>query len=80
VKFLRRKLTSGNPKVVFLTLIILDSAMQHCGYPFHQQVCTKEFMNILMEQLQKKNQIDQVSQVTLFLQNELIGEGKTHKN
>jgi ADP-ribosylation factor-binding protein GGA len=56
VKFIRKKLIHQNPKVKFLALLVLEMAMDKCGYPFHQQVGTKDFMNIMMQLLQENNQ------------------------
>ena len=43
------------PRVVALTLEILDKAMLSCGNPLHIQVATKEFMNVLVTLLNQKN-------------------------
>lgn len=47
-KLIKKKLQSNQPKTIFLALIIIDQAMQKCGNPFHVQVGTKEFMNVLV--------------------------------
>jgi hypothetical protein len=34
-KALRKKLINQNPKVKFLALIVIEMAMEKCGYPLH---------------------------------------------
>ena len=34
-RYIRKKLESGLPKVIFLALLMTDTAMVKCGYPFH---------------------------------------------
>ncbi|KAK7050397.1 rRNA-processing arch domain-containing protein [Favolaschia claudopus] len=36
-----------NPHVALLALALLDTLVQSCGYPFHLQISTKEFLNEL---------------------------------
>ncbi|KAF8736568.1 hypothetical protein AX14_014309 [Amanita brunnescens Koide BX004] len=36
-----------NPHVALLALAMLDTLVQSCGYPFHLQISTKEFLNEL---------------------------------
>lgn len=48
------------PKVILLTLELLDLAMQKCGNPFHVQVGNKEFMNALVLLLNQKGLPPQV--------------------
>lgn len=53
---MRRRLDGAReqPKVILLTLELLDLAMQKCGNPFHVQVGNKEFMNALVLLLNQK--------------------------
>jgi hypothetical protein len=37
-----------NPQVALLALALLDTLVQSCGYPFHLQISTKEFLNELV--------------------------------
>ncbi|KAJ7182614.1 VHS domain-containing protein [Mycena crocata] len=37
-----------NPHVALLSLALLDTLVQSCGYPFHLQISTKEFLNELV--------------------------------
>jgi len=37
-----------NPHVALLALAMLDTLVQSCGYPFHLQISTKEFLNELV--------------------------------
>lgn len=34
-----------NPNVSLLALSLLDNCVKNCGYPFHLQISTKEFLN-----------------------------------
>ena len=43
------------PKVILLTLELLDLGIQKCGNPFHVQVGNKEFMNALVLLLNQKS-------------------------
>lgn len=48
------------PKVVALSLELLDKSMINCGNPLHIQVGTKEFMNIIVTLLNTPNFPSQV--------------------
>ena len=61
IKLIRKKLIDENIKVKFLGLLVLEACMDKCGYPFHQLVATKDFMNVLMQLLQENSQSSQVS-------------------
>ncbi|KAF8629522.1 hypothetical protein AX17_005648 [Amanita inopinata Kibby_2008] len=37
-----------NPHIALLALALLDTLVQSCGYPFHLQISTKEFLNELV--------------------------------
>ncbi|KAK2462807.1 hypothetical protein APHAL10511_005198 [Amanita phalloides] len=37
-----------NPHIALLALSLLDTLIQSCGYPFHLQISTKEFLNELV--------------------------------
>ncbi|KAJ3513026.1 hypothetical protein NLJ89_g3180 [Agrocybe chaxingu] len=38
-----------NPHIAILALALLDTLVQSCGYPFHLQISTKEFLNEILE-------------------------------
>ncbi|KAG4095453.1 VHS-domain-containing protein [Neocallimastix lanati (nom. inval.)] len=42
------KVNSRNPTVSLLALSLLDHCVKNCGYPFHLQISTKEFLNELV--------------------------------
>jgi len=42
------KINSRNPTVDLLALSLLDHCVKNCGYPFHLQISTKEFLNELV--------------------------------
>ena len=43
-----------NPHVSFLALGLLDTLVQMCGYPFHLQISTKEFLNELVRRFPER--------------------------
>ncbi|KAL4247354.1 VHS-domain-containing protein [Abortiporus biennis] len=43
-----------NPHIAMLALALLDTLVQHCGYPFHLQVATKEFLNELVRRFPER--------------------------
>ena len=52
---MKKRLQTKEPKVVALTLELLDKSMVQCGNPLHAQIATKDFMNILVTLLNQKN-------------------------
>ena len=50
----KQRIETGEPKVIFLTLEVLDLAMQKCGSALHVQIGNKEFMNCLVVLLTKQ--------------------------
>ncbi|WBW71040.1 Golgi localized Arf binding gamma-adaptin-like protein Gga22 [Schizosaccharomyces osmophilus] len=40
-----RKVNDRNPTVAYLALNLLDICVKNCGYAFHLQIATKEFLN-----------------------------------
>ena len=48
VQCFKKRMASKEPKVIYLTLEVLDLAMQHCGNSLHILIGTKEFMNVLI--------------------------------
>jgi len=42
------KINNRNPTVDLLALSLLDHCVKNCGYPFHLQISTKEFLNELV--------------------------------
>ncbi|KAH9073057.1 VHS-domain-containing protein [Lactarius deliciosus] len=43
-----------NPHVTFLAIGLLDTLVQMCGYPFHLQIATKEFLNELVRRFPER--------------------------
>jgi hypothetical protein len=43
-----------NPHVSLLALGLLDTLVQMCGYPFHLQISTKEFLNELVRRFPER--------------------------
>lgn len=49
-----RKINSRNPHVGMLGLALLDILVKNCGYPFHLQVATKEFLNEMVKRFPER--------------------------
>ncbi|TFK69227.1 VHS-domain-containing protein [Pluteus cervinus] len=43
-----------NPHIASLALALLDTLVQSCGYPFHLQISTKEFLNELVRRFPER--------------------------
>ncbi|KAM3081252.1 ARF-binding protein [Clarireedia jacksonii] len=43
-----------NPNVSLLALVLLDICVKNCGYPFHLQISTKEFLNELVRRFPER--------------------------
>ncbi|QSZ31457.1 hypothetical protein DSL72_001022 [Monilinia vaccinii-corymbosi] len=43
-----------NPNVAILALVLLDICVKNCGYPFHLQISTKEFLNELVRRFPER--------------------------
>ncbi|KXN88517.1 putative ADP-ribosylation factor-binding protein C25H2.16c [Leucoagaricus sp. SymC.cos] len=43
-----------NPHITLLALSLLDTLVQSCGYPFHLQISTKEFLNELVRRFPER--------------------------
>lgn len=43
-----------NPNVSLLALALLDICVKNCGYPFHLQISTKEFLNELVRRFPER--------------------------
>lgn len=43
-----------NPHIAVLALALLDTLVQSCGYPFHLQISTKEFLNELVRRFPER--------------------------
>lgn len=43
-----------NPHISILALALLDTLVQTCGYPFHLQISTKEFLNELVRRFPER--------------------------
>ena len=61
IKVLKKKLMVKSPKVVYLALILTAKGMEKCGYTFHVQVGTKEFMNTIIQLMSNKDMNPAVS-------------------
>lgn len=51
----KRLQMTDQPKVLLLTLELLEAAMSKCGTPLHVQIGSKEFMNVLVLLLNQKS-------------------------
>lgn len=49
-----RLANNRNPHIAILSLALLDTLVQSCGYPFHLQVSTKEFLNELVRRFPER--------------------------
>lgn len=49
-----RKVNDRNPLIPILALSLLDICVKNCGYPFHLQISTKEFLNKLVRQFPER--------------------------
>ncbi|KAI2634436.1 ADP-ribosylation factor-binding protein GGA2 [Xylaria nigripes] len=47
-------INSRNPNVSLLALGLLDICVKNCGYPFHLQISTKEFLNELVRRFPER--------------------------
>lgn len=45
---------SRNPNVALLALNLLDICVKNCGYPFHLQISTKDFLNELVRRFPER--------------------------
>lgn len=43
-----------NPNVAMLAMTLLDICVKNCGYPFHLQISTKEFLNELVRRFPER--------------------------
>ncbi|TFK34671.1 VHS domain-containing protein [Crucibulum laeve] len=51
---LARLANNRNPHIAILALALLDTLVQSCGYPFHLQISTKEFLNELVRRFPER--------------------------
>ncbi|KAL9936328.1 hypothetical protein V8E36_004396 [Tilletia maclaganii] len=49
-----RRINSRNPNISMLGLHLLDILVKNCGYPFHLQIATKEFLNELVKRFPER--------------------------
>lgn len=49
-----RLVNNRNPHVSILALALLNTVVQSCGYPFHLQISTKEFLNELVRRFPER--------------------------
>ncbi|KAH9918762.1 VHS-domain-containing protein [Epithele typhae] len=49
-----RLVNHRNPHIAMLALALLDTLVQSCGYPFHLQIATKEFLNELVRRFPER--------------------------
>ncbi|KAH8096807.1 VHS-domain-containing protein [Cristinia sonorae] len=52
--FIANLVNHRNPHVAILALSLLDTLVQSCGYPFHLQIATKEFLNELVRRFPER--------------------------
>ncbi|KAI0360628.1 VHS-domain-containing protein, partial [Trametes cingulata] len=52
--FIARLVNHRNPHVAMLALALLETLVQSCGYPFHLQIATKEFLNELVRRFPER--------------------------
>ncbi|CAK97493.1 uncharacterized protein An18g05740 [Aspergillus niger] len=50
-------INSRNQNVALLALALLDICVKNCGYPFHLQISTKEFLNELVRRFPERPQL-----------------------
>ena len=65
--YIKRRIETKEPKVILLSLELLDLAMQKCGNPLHVQIGNKDFMNVMVLLLNQKNQPPQVFPFNLLM-------------
>ena len=49
-----RIINNRNPHVSLLALALLETLVNSCGYPFHLQIATKEFLNELVRRFPER--------------------------
>ncbi|KAI0036332.1 hypothetical protein K488DRAFT_38212, partial [Vararia minispora EC-137] len=49
-----RLVNNRNPHISMLALALLETLVQNCGYPFHLQISTKEFLNELVRRFPER--------------------------
>lgn len=49
-----RLVNHRNPHIAMLALALLETLVQTCGYPFHLQIATKEFLNDLVRRFPER--------------------------
>lgn len=49
-----RLINHRNPHISLLALSLLDTLVDSCGYPFHLQISTKEFLNELVRRFPER--------------------------
>lgn len=49
-----RLANNRNPHIAMLSLALLSTLVQSCGYPFHLQISTKEFLNELVRRFPER--------------------------
>lgn len=49
-----RRVNSRHPHISMLALHLLDHLVKNCGYPFHLQIATKEFLNELVKRFPER--------------------------
>ncbi|KAH9950826.1 VHS-domain-containing protein [Amylocystis lapponica] len=52
--FIARIVNHRNPHIAMLALALLETLVQSCGYPFHLQIATKEFLNELVRRFPER--------------------------
>jgi hypothetical protein len=60
---LKSRIVTKEPKVIALSLELLDWAMAKCNNAFHVQIGTKDFLNTIISLLNSKNMPIQVTNI-----------------
>ncbi|KIL65108.1 hypothetical protein M378DRAFT_186543 [Amanita muscaria Koide BX008] len=63
-----------NPHIALLSIALLDTLVQSCGYPFHLQISTKEFLNELVRRFPEHPPLSQTPVMIRIL--ELVNSWK----
>eukprot|EP00249_Psilotum_nudum_P024560 c29219_g1_i2 orf=212-2317(-) len=66
IKTIKKRLANKNPKVQFLTLMVLETIVKNCGDVVHQQVAERDVLHEMVK-IVKKQRDPQVTEKTLVL-------------
>jgi hypothetical protein len=57
----------GHPKVIFLSLCLLDFAMDKSTISFHREVAVKDMMHLLIQMLNNKTLAKEIQNKIVYL-------------